>query len=119
MTGRLTLIGAGIVIGAGLTMVATVPRLQPAGIAYAASSNSSDVYKQLNLFGDVFERIRADYVEEPDDAKLVESAIKAMLTSLDPHSEYLPPDKQRDMNVKTSGEFGGLGIQVIMENGQV
>lgn len=119
MTGRLTLIGAGIVIGAGLTMVATVPRLQPAGIAYAASSNTSDVYKQLNLFGDVFERIRADYVEEPNDAKLVESAIKAMLTSLDPHSEYLPPDKQRDMNVKTSGEFGGLGIQVIMENGQV
>ena len=118
MTGRLTLIGAGIVLGAGLTLVATVPRFQPAGIAYAASS-SSDVYRQLNLFGDVFERIRADYVEQPDDAKLVEAAIKAMLTSLDPHSEYLPPDKQRDMNVKTSGEFGGLGIQVLMENGEV
>ncbi|WP_153477391.1 S41 family peptidase [Segnochrobactrum spirostomi] len=118
MIRRFTLVGAGVVLGAALMLVATQPRFSPASIANAASA-STDVYRQLNLFGDVFERIRSDYVDQPDDAKLVEAAIKSMLTSLDPHSEYLPPDKQRDMNVKTRGEFGGLGIQVLMENGAV
>ena len=84
-----------------------------------AQQNSSETYRQLNLFGDVFERVRADYVEEVSDEKLVESAINGMLTSLDPHSSYLSPKSFQDMQVQTRGEFGGLGIEVTMENGFV
>ena len=80
---------------------------------------AADTYRQLNLFGDVFERIRADYVEKPDDAKLIESAINGMLSSLDPHSSYLNAEDFRDMQVQTRGEFGGLGIEVTMEDGLV
>lgn len=79
----------------------------------------SHTYKQLNLFGDVFERVRAQYVEEIDDKELIETAINGMLTSLDPHSSYLNEDDFADMQVKTRGEFGGLGIEVTMENGFV
>jgi carboxyl-terminal processing protease len=71
------------------------------------------------LFGDVFEKVRTDYVERPDEAKLVESAINGMLTSLDPHSSYMDPKSFRDMQVQTRGEFGGLGIEVTMEEGLV
>src|SRR5262249_14965149 len=71
------------------------------------------------LFGDVFERVRADYVEKPDDAKLVESAINGMLNALDPHSSYMDAKSFRDMQVQTRGEFGGLGIEVTMEDGLV
>lgn len=80
---------------------------------------SSETYRQLNLFGDVFERVRADYVEEVDDAELIESAIQGMLTALDPHSSYLNAKSYKDMQVQTRGEFGGLGIEVTMENGLV
>jgi len=85
----------------------------------AATPNSSDTYKQLNLFGEVFERVRADYVDEVADDTLVESAINGMLTSLDPHSNYLNAKNFTDMKVQTRGEFGGLGIEVSMENGLV
>ena len=85
--------------------------------AFAASN--AETYKQLNLFGDVFDRVRADYVEAPDEEKLIEAAISGMLTSLDPHSSYMNAKSYEDMNVKTSGEFGGLGIEVTMENGVV
>src|SRR5271157_303351 len=85
----------------------------------AATSNSSETYKQLNLFGEVFERVRADYVDEVNDDTLVESAINGMLTSLDPHSNYLNTKNFNDMKVQTRGEFGGLGIEVSMENGLV
>src|SRR5271157_1202660 len=85
----------------------------------AASSNSSETYKQLNLFGEVFERVRAEYVDEVSDDTLVESAINGMLTSLDPHSNYLNTKNFNDMKVQTRGEFGGLGIEVSMENGLV
>jgi len=78
-----------------------------------------DTYRQLDLFGDVFERVRADYVEETPDEDLVEAAINGMLTSLDPHSSYLDEKNFRDMQVNTKGEFGGLGIEVTMENGFV
>src|SRR6202034_3832867 len=78
-----------------------------------------DTYRELNLFGDVFERVRADYVEKPDDSKLVESAINGMLAGLDPHSSYMDPKSFRDMQVQTRGEFGGLGIEVTMEDGLV
>src|ERR1700687_2632307 len=85
----------------------------------AASSNTSDSYKQLDLFGDVFELVRADYVDEVSDETLVEGAINGMLTSLDPHSNYLNAKNFNDMKVQTRGEFGGLGIEVSMENGLV
>jgi carboxyl-terminal processing protease len=85
----------------------------------AATSNSTETYKQLNLFGEVFERVRAEYVDDVSDDSLVESAINGMLTSLDPHSNYLNPKNFNDMKVQTRGEFGGLGIEVSMENGLV
>lgn len=78
-----------------------------------------DTYRQLNLFGDVFERVRGQYVEEVGDEDLVENAIQGMLSSLDPHSSYLDADDYKDMKVQTRGEFGGLGIEVTMENGFV
>jgi carboxyl-terminal processing protease len=83
------------------------------------SEGSGSVYEQLDLFGDIFERIRAQYVEEVDSADLIEAAINGMLTSLDPHSSYLSPEDASDMRVQTRGEFGGLGIEVTQENGFV
>ena len=85
----------------------------------SAQENRSETYRQLKLFGDVFERVRADYVEEATDQELIESAIQGMLSALDPHSSYLNADSFRDMRVQTKGEFGGLGIEVTMENGLV
>ncbi len=85
----------------------------------AATPNSSETYKQLNLFGEVFERVRANYVSDVSDNSLVESAINGMLTSLDPHSNYMNTKNFNDMKVQTRGEFGGLGIEVSMENGIV
>src|ERR671916_1667814 len=82
-------------------------------------AESSDTFRQLKLFGDVFERVRAEYVEEVTDEKLIESAINGMLSALDPHSGYLDTERYRDMQVQTRGEFGGLGIEVTMENGLV
>jgi carboxyl-terminal processing protease len=86
---------------------------------YSATSQNSELYRQLDLFGDVMERVRSDYVEKPDDSMLIESAINGMLSALDPHSSYLSPKNYRDMQVQTRGEFGGLGIEVTMENGVV
>ena len=83
------------------------------------AAKSTNVYEQLDLFGDIFERIRAQYVEEVDEGELIEAAINGMLTSLDPHSSYLSPDDAADMRVQTSGEFGGLGIEVTQEEGFV
>lgn len=87
--------------------------------AEETANDYSDTYKQLNLFGDVFERVRAQYVDEMGDKELVETAINGMLTSLDPHSSYLNEESFEEMRVKTRGEFGGLGIEVTMENGFV
>ena len=98
---------------AGATTVFNVSR------TYSATSTNSEIYKQLDLFGDVLERVRADYVEKPDDGMLIDAAINGMLSSLDPHSAYLNPKNFRDMQVQTKGEFGGLGIEVTMENGVV
>ncbi len=81
--------------------------------------SNSDTYRQLDLFGEVFERVRADYVEEVTDEQLIEAAINGMLSSLDPHSSYMNPKNYRDMQVQVRGEFGGLGIEVTMENGLV
>src|SRR5262249_46368137 len=84
-----------------------------------SSNDNSKTYQQLNLFGDVFEKIRSDSVEPVSDEKLIEAAINGMLTSLDPHSSYLNPKEWDDMQVQTKGEFGGLGIEVTMENGVI
>ena len=85
----------------------------------ATAATNADTYKLLNLFGDVYERVKSDYVEQPDEKKMMEAAINGMLTSLDPHSSYMDAKEFADMNVKTRGEFGGLGIEVTMENGVV
>ncbi|MEC7243770.1 MAG: S41 family peptidase, partial [Pseudomonadota bacterium] len=79
--------------------------------------DSDETYRQLTLFGDVFQRVRADYVESVTDKDLIEAAINGMLTSLDPHSTYLPDDNFKKVQQQTSGKFGGLGIEVTMENG--
>ncbi len=79
----------------------------------------SETYRQLSLFGDVFERVRAQYVEEVEDKELIENALNGLLSSLDPHSGYLNEERFREMKVETRGEFGGLGIEVTMENGLV
>jgi carboxyl-terminal processing protease len=111
------LILLGAASGAALTLMATQPRLMFVGAS--AKAATADTYRQLNLFGDVFERVRADYVEKPDDGKLIESAINGMLNALDPHSSYMDPKSFRDMQIQTRGEFGGLGIEVTMEDGLV
>ena len=85
----------------------------------ATAATNADTYKLLNLFGDVYDRVKSDYVEQPDEKKMMEAAINGMLTSLDPHSSYMDAKEFADMNVKTRGEFGGLGIEVTMENGVV
>jgi carboxyl-terminal processing protease len=85
----------------------------------AAVAASPEIYRQLNLFGDIFEKIRTDYVDKPEENKLIESAINGMLTSLDPHSSYMDPKNFKDMQVQTKGEFGGLGIEVTMEDGVI
>ena len=107
----------GAVAGAAVALLVTQPHSILLGSAARAAA--SDTYQQLNLFGDVFERVRADYVEKPDDKQLVESAINGMLSGLDPHSSYMDPKSFRDMQVQTRGEFGGLGIEVTMEDGLV
>ncbi len=112
----LVLVGAAT--GAALTLVAVQPRLVFSGMSANAAA-SADTYRNLNLFGDVFERVRSDYVERPEDAKLVETAINGMLAGLDPHSSYMDGKSFRDMQIQTRGEFGGLGIEVTMEDGLV
>jgi carboxyl-terminal processing protease len=90
------------------------------GIANSeANAAGTDTYRQLSIFGDIFERVRATYVKEPEDKELIRAAINGMLTSLDPHSSYLDPEESQDMKVQTSGEFGGLGIEVTMEEEQL
>ena len=93
--------------------------LLAAPMAATAQDTSSETYRQLKLFGDVFERVRADYVEDVTDEQLIEYAIEGMLANLDPHSSYLDARSYRDMQVNTRGEFGGLGIEVTMEGGYV
>ncbi len=101
---------------AALGLAVFVGYLIPTSVPQAGSS---DTFQQLKLFGDVFERVRGEYVEDVSDETLIETAINGMLTSLDPHSSYLDAKKYRDMQVQTKGEFGGLGIEVTMEDGLV
>ncbi|MBV9244210.1 MAG: S41 family peptidase, partial [Methylobacteriaceae bacterium] len=111
---KVSLLVLGAVLGASAVTFTTQTRFFSAEAAKAAAS---DTYRNLNLFGDVFEKIRTDYVEKPDEAKLIEAAINGMLSSLDPHSSYMDAKSFADMQVQTRGEFGGLGIEVTQEDG--
>ncbi len=117
MMRKTSLILLGAAAGAAMTLLAVQPHAVMMGAR--AQAAVADTYRQLNLFGDVFERVRADYVEKPDDAKLIETAINGMLAGLDPHSSYMDAKSFRDMQVQTRGEFGGLGIEVTMEDGLI
>src|SRR4029077_12996215 len=108
----------GAAVGVCLTLLVSAPQSAQL-VATAKATLGSGVYSKLNLFGEVFERVRADYVEKPDDAKLMEGAIGGMITSLDPHSRYMNEKAWREMQETTQGEFGGLGIEVTMEDGLV
>jgi carboxyl-terminal processing protease len=107
----------GALIGAASTVIALRPTVMMPGAM--AKTSPSDTYQNLILFGDIFERVRSHYVEKPDDTKLIEGAVNGMLSGLDPHSSYMDPKNFRDMQVETRGEFGGLGIEVTMEDGLV
>jgi len=98
---------------AGTAIGASVPHLVA---STQAQESSGEVYEYLDLFGDIFERVRTSYVEDVDEKELITAAINGMLASLDPHSSYLPPESFEDMREQTKGEFGGLGIEVTMEN---
>jgi len=100
-------------------IVCTVASLVAPELLSAKENDRSEAYRLLELFGDVFERVRADYVEEVSDEELIEAAVRGMLTDLDPHSAFLNRKKFEDMQVQTKGEFGGLGIEVTMEAGYV
>jgi carboxyl-terminal processing protease len=113
---KLPLMMIGVLVGASAATLVSQTHLLSSTSAVAASA---ETYRQLSLFGDVFEKVRTDYVESPEEAKLIEAAINGMLTSLDPHSSYMDPKSFRDMQVQTRGEFGGLGIEVTMEDGLV
>src|SRR5438105_3589700 len=117
MMRKTSLILLGAAAGVAVTLIATQPRIVFDGASARAAT--ADTYRQLSLFGDVFERVRADYVEKPDDGKLIESAINGMLAGLDPHSSYMDSKSFRDMQFQTKGEFGGLGIEVTMEDGLI
>ncbi|MGY2936236.1 hypothetical protein ACVWZ6_005838 [Bradyrhizobium sp. GM6.1] len=107
----------GALTGACLTLLVASPH---GGVwAARAAASADDAYSKLNLFGEVFERVKASYVEKPDNAKLIEGAITGMVTSLDPHSRYMNDKAWTEMQETTSGEFGGLGIEVTMEEGLV
>jgi carboxyl-terminal processing protease len=108
-------ISAAFIAGAVVGPVIAVPTIQ----AWAQDGGRAETYRLLNLFGDVFERIRAEYVEPVNDRDVIENAINGMLQGLDPHSSYMNPRSFRDMQVQTRGEFGGLGIEVTQENGYV
>ena len=113
---KLSLVLLGALIGSGAWHA-----MQASGASDAArkADEQLKIYRQLDLFGEVFDRVRREYVEKPDTEKLIESAISGMLKSLDPHSSYLNAKNYREMLVNIRGEFGGLGIEVTMENGVV
>jgi carboxyl-terminal processing protease len=108
----------GTVTGAALAVLVTAPQGEHL-FAAAAAAGRPDTYTQLNLFGNVFERIKASYIEKPDDNRLMEGAINGMISSLDPHSRYMNEKGWSEMQETTHGEFGGLGIEVTMEDGLV
>ena len=116
MIRKISFLAIGVALGA--VCAAWAPQTLSA-LSHSAYAAAADTYRQLNLFGDVFEKIRNDYVEKPDESKLIEAAINGMLSSLDPHSSYMDAKAYREMQVQTKGEFGGLGIEVTQEDGLI
>jgi len=116
-------LAAAMALGALINPLGFLRGEHPQSVADAAEAKgakfSDDTYKYLELFGDVFERVRKDYVEPVSDQDLIENAINGMLTSLDPHSSYMPAKSFQEMQEQTKGEFGGLGIEVTMESGYI
>jgi carboxyl-terminal processing protease len=113
---KVFLIFLGAVAGAAVTLVTPLPRTV---VEASSAKAAAEALQQLRLFSNVFERVRSDYVEKPDDAKLIEAAIKGMLAGLDPHSRYLDARSFRDAQVDTLGKFGGLGLEIASENGRI
>lgn len=102
-----------------MTVLAVITTVLNVSRTYSATSSNAELYRQLDLFGEVLERVRLDYVDKPDDTQVIEAAINGMLSSLDPHSSYMSPKSYQDMSIQTRGEFGGLGIEVTMESNVV
>jgi carboxyl-terminal processing protease len=117
MMRKTSLILLGAAAGIAVTLIATPPRIVLDRAR--AQATAAETYRQLSLFGDVFDRVRVHYVERPDGGKLIESAINGMLSGLDPHSSYMDSKSFRDLQVQTRGEFGGLGIEVTIEDGLI
>ncbi|MGH6780401.1 MAG: S41 family peptidase [Bradyrhizobium sp.] len=119
MMRKISVIVLGAATGAALTLLVTQPQPRALLMGSSARATTANTFRQLNLFGNVFERVRSDYVDKPNDRKLVDTAINGMLSSLDPHSGYMDAKSLRDIQAQTSGEFDGLGIEVTMEDGLV
>ena len=111
---KTALLMTGAILGSGVTLAVTETTFFKMSIAQASVS---ETYRSLNLFGDIFERVRSEYVDQIEDKKLVTTAVNGMLSSLDAHSAYLDPKSFKDMQSQTSGKFGGLGIEVSQEEG--
>jgi carboxyl-terminal processing protease len=108
----------GLLIGTAFVAGAAVgPSLGSLGMAFAQDSSRTDMYQMLKVFGDVIQRVRAEYVDPVNDKDMIENAINGMLTGLDPHSSYMNAKSFKDMQIQTKGEFGGLGIEVSEEKG--
>ena len=110
-----TLFLVGALVGAGLTVLVTQPGVMSVGLSAVAAA--PDTYQELSLFGDVFDRVRVDYVDKPDDHKLIESALDGMLRELDPHSGYVDQANLDEMQRQSRGEFVGVGLEIAMEDG--
>src|ERR1700743_454300 len=108
------LVGTAFISGTALG-----PSLGSLGSAFAQDSSRTDMYQMLKVFGDVMQRVRAEYVDPVDDKDLIENSINGMLTGLDPHSSYMNAKAFRDMQIQTKGEFGGLGIEVSEDKGVI
>jgi len=121
---KVALMLLGAAAGVALVLLATQPSSISFGFAAKAAAPAKaapngETYRQLQLFGDIFEQLRAHFVDRPDESKLIASAVNGMLSGLDPHSSYMDANSFRDMQVETKGEFGGLGMEVTMEDGQI
>jgi carboxyl-terminal processing protease len=121
---KTALVLLGATAGVALVLLATRPPSISFGLAARAATAptaapNAETYRQLQLFGDIFEQVRGHYVDKPDESKLIASAVNGMLSGLDPHSSYMDASNFRDMQVETKGEFGGLGMEVTQEDGQV
>src|SRR5581483_7932745 len=120
---KLKSIAIGAATGAAIVLLAQTPGLVPlisgAHASSSAAAAAAATYRELELFGKVFDIVRSGYVDKPDDKKLIESAVNGMVSGLDPHSNYMDAKSFQDMQTETSGQFGGLGMQVTMKDGLV